>query len=215
MIAVEEREYARLLGYPWGTSLEGDVLERAEQAAEWYELNAEPRVYRSNAIVAITAGHEVDEEVQRLWNLEHVDEAYFLDRYAAAIVEQLAAAFAPFESPGAGSMPFEEQFRLFACIEPLNPEIEILPSGMLSPKNSILLVPSFRRRGGRDFKKMDPFLEGADGVVRNFFTTPSAPLRMLRHNFLMAQPPLLQKEGTKNPCYDCHLPRCSFRRTSA
>jgi len=38
-------------------------------------------------------------------------------------------------------------------------------------------------------------LNGADGVVRNFFTTPSAPLRKLRNIFLMAQPPLLKKGG--------------------
>ena len=53
--------------------------------------------------------------------------------------------------------------------------------------------PSYFRRGGRDLKKMDPFLLGADGVVRNnCLTTPAALLMMLRDIFMIAQPPLLK-----------------------
>jgi hypothetical protein len=145
-VIVEEREYARLLGYPWGTGLEGDVRERAEQAAEWYEHHCEPRVYcvspddRGYTVTAITAGREVDAEVDRLWNAGCPDEAYFLDRYAAAVVEKLANDLGPHESPGTGVLPFEEQWKLFSYIAPLNPEMEILESGMLKPKNSLLTI---------------------------------------------------------------------------
>jgi hypothetical protein len=145
-VIVEEREYARLLGYPWGTGLEGDVRERAEQAAEWYERRGTPRIYcvspadTGHTVTAITAGHEVDEEVDRLWNADRVDEAYFLDRYAAAVVEKLAQDLGPYQTPGTGKLPFDEQWKLFSYIAPLNPEIEMLPSGMLKPKNSILAL---------------------------------------------------------------------------
>ena len=45
IVQVEEREYARLLGYPWGTLLEGDVRGRAQEAADWYAHHGNPRVY--------------------------------------------------------------------------------------------------------------------------------------------------------------------------
>jgi len=61
---------------------------------------------------------------------------------------------------------------------------------------------------------------GADGVVENgtssknafrntsaIRTTPSAPLRWLRIFFLMAQPPLLYKEGNFQPDTHSHLHR--------
>jgi hypothetical protein len=144
-VTVEEREYARLLGYPWGTELEGDVHDRAEQAREWYAVHGKPRVYcvpteEFYSAAAITAGREVDAEVERLWREERVDEAYFLDRYAAGIVETLARSLGSYRSPGTGGMPFEEQFNLFAQIASLKPEIEILSSGMLKPKNSLLAL---------------------------------------------------------------------------
>jgi hypothetical protein len=144
IVTVEEREYARLLGYPWGTELEGAVRERAEQARQWYAENGKPRVYcvpeNVHTVAAITAGREVDFEVERLWDLGLVDEAYFLDRYAAGVVEKLARELGSHRTPGTGGMPFEDQFTLFAQIAPLNPEMEILESGMLNPKNSLLAL---------------------------------------------------------------------------
>lgn len=135
-------EYARLLGYPAGKPLEGDVLARAEEALDWYRRHGKPRVVTrvvgSETLAAITAGFEVEDQVAKLWASERVDEAYFLDRLAAAAVEHLAASLGNPRSPGHKGFPIEEQARLFALLAP--PEIEILPSGMLNPKNSILAV---------------------------------------------------------------------------
>ena len=182
---VEEREYARLLGYPWGTLLEGDVRGRAEEAAAWFEAHGRPRVYCVTTpapgnfgipnseipahvtITAITAGSEADTEVERLWEAGCVDEAYFLDRYAVAVVEKLAADLGADRRPGTGGIPFEEQWTLFEYIKPLNPEIEMLPSGMLKPKNSLLAVVPF------------------------------------------------DAETLPNPCVRCGMPDCSYRRTTA
>ena len=88
----------------------------------------------------ITAGKAVDAEVQQLWDAGKVDEAYFLDRYAAAVVEKLASDLGAHQRPGTGGIPFEEQFTLFSLIAPLQPEMEMLPSGMLNPRNSLLAV---------------------------------------------------------------------------
>jgi hypothetical protein len=235
IVQVEEREYARLLGYPWGTLLDGKVRERAHQAVQWYRRNGNPRVYCTDVtnfrdtsntqspllgeggvaapikkmprsdprlskepsghfldgastppsprrgdsssspaglfqqftVAALTAGSEVDTEVSRLWDEGRVDEAYFLDRYAAGVVEALASQLGPYQSPGTGRMPFEEQWTLFSYIAPLRPEIEMLPSGMLRPKNSLLAIV--------------PFDAGA----------------------------------VSNPCTRCDLAGCTFRRRSA
>jgi hypothetical protein len=136
------REYARLLGYPAGRPLEGDVLSRAEEALGWYRSHGNPRVFSrvvgSETIAAITAGREAEEEAAKLWAADRVDEAYFLDRLAAAVVEHLALSLGTPRSPGHRGFPIEEQARLYGLLEPS--EIELLPSGMLNPKNSLLAV---------------------------------------------------------------------------
>jgi hypothetical protein len=151
---VDLHEYARLLGYPWGRPLEGQVLLRAEEAIEWYRRNGKPRVYfrglGENTIAAITAGSEVEEEVDKLWQSDRVDEAYFLDRLAAGVVERLASDLGPHRSPGYPGFPLEEQHALFAHLAPLSPEIEILPSGMLKPKNSLLGIFSLAGHAARN-----------------------------------------------------------------
>ena len=150
---VDEREYARLLGYPWGTELERDVRCLAEEAAVWFESHCRPLVYCVGSVTAITAGAEVDRETARLWDAGRVDEAYFLDRYAAAVVEKLVAELGPHQKPGTGGSAFEEQWKLFEVIKPLNPEIGMLPSGMLTPKNSVL---AFVERGSADLQVSNP-----------------------------------------------------------
>jgi hypothetical protein len=135
-------EYARLLGYPAGKPLEGDVLARAEEAIAWYGLFGKPRVYtrtfESETAAAITAGPEVETEIAKLWSEDRVDEAYFLDRLAAAVVEHLAASLGKGRSPGHRGFPLEEQSKLYALVEPA--EIELLPSGMLKPAHSLIAL---------------------------------------------------------------------------
>ena len=135
-------EYARLLGYPAGKPLEGDVLARADEAIDWYRRRGKPMVYTrvvgDETLAAITAGAAVGDEVAKLWKADRVDEAYFLDRLAAAVVEHLAASLGSGRSPGHKGFPIEEQAKLHALVEP--EEIELLPSGMLRPVHSILAV---------------------------------------------------------------------------
>ena len=135
MIPVDE--YARLLGYPPGKRLEGAVLERAQQAAAWYERHGRPRVYVRDSVAALTAGAEVEEEIARLWREDRVDEAYFLDRFAAGVVEYLARSIGI--SPGSDGWDVESQFDLMHIVGAEAP-VELLPSGMLMPVHSMLAV---------------------------------------------------------------------------
>jgi hypothetical protein len=142
LIELHLHEYARLLGYPARKPLEGEVLARAEEAIAWYDLNGNPRVETRDlgqeTVAAITAGSEVEAEVARLWAAERVDEAYFLDRLAAAVVEHLALSLGHGRSPGHKGFPLEDQPKLYALVEPDG--IELLPSGMLRPVHSLLAV---------------------------------------------------------------------------
>jgi hypothetical protein len=145
----DEREYARLLGYPWGRPLEGDVRARAIEAAGWYRDHGRPRSYVRGlaapggerlAVAVVSAGPEVEREIDRRWAEDRVDEAYFLDRYAAAVVERLARELGPRQSPGCGPLPFERQHTLFAHVAPIARDVEMLPSGMLRPRHSLLAL---------------------------------------------------------------------------
>ena len=131
-------EYARLLGYPPGKPVEGDVLVRAEEAIAWYREHGRRREMRRGHIAAFTAGPEVEARVAELWKQDRVDEAYFLDRLAAGIVEQMARATGHY-SPGYKDFPIEAQAELMAILGPEAP-VELLPSGMLKPVNSLLAV---------------------------------------------------------------------------
>ena len=134
---IPSEEYARLLGYPPGKLLEGDVLERAERATAWYDRYGHPRVFIRDSVAALTAGAEVEEEIARLWKEDRVDEAYFLDRFAAGVAEHLARSIGV--SPGSQGWNIERQFELMKILGPGAP-VELLPSGMLKPVNSLLAV---------------------------------------------------------------------------
>lgn len=142
--------YLRLLGYPRGKSLEGDVAIRAEGAMDWFSRHGVPGVYLralgDEAIAGFTAGAEVDAEIAHLWRVDRVDEAYFLDRLAAAVVESLAEragrelGAGTRRSPGCGGLSLADQWKLMSELKPLAPRIELLPSGMLKPHHSLLAV---------------------------------------------------------------------------
>ncbi len=135
---IELHEYARLLGYPAGKMLEGDVLTRARESIDWYARYGRPTVFIRGSVVALTAGSELEREVQKRWREDRVDEAYFLDRLGAAVVEQLGREH-PHDSPGYGSWDLEAQVRLVAALGPEAP-VSVLPTGMLEPVNSLVGV---------------------------------------------------------------------------
>ena len=108
-------------------------------------------------LVAVSAGQELEEEAQARWRDEKPDEYFFLEMFGSAVVERLVtmagarlcawadgdrAAVLPHYSPGYPEWAIEEQSRLLevtlagAAAGPL----DVLDSGMLRPKKSLLAV---------------------------------------------------------------------------
>jgi len=161
-LQVQDAEYHRLLGYPHGRQPEGRAAELAAWARAWYAEHGRPWTYSREAtlpdrafIVAVSAGSEIEEEAQRLWQAGHPDEYFFLEIYGSAVVEHLNAAagaelcawadpqglaILPHWSPGYPGVDIAEQARLLERIQPLPHRLEVLPSGMLRPKKSQLSV---------------------------------------------------------------------------
>lgn len=117
------------------------------------------------AVAAVSAGGEADRQSARLWDEDRPDEAYFLDRFAAAVVEHLAAwagshlrsgldadglGLLPSYSPGYHGWDLEQQGRVARCLTggdaTTNEAFEILDSGMIRPKSSLLAVFGITRR---------------------------------------------------------------------
>jgi hypothetical protein len=117
------------------------------------------------AAVAVTAGAEAEAEYRRHWAEGRPDEAFFVERFAAGVTEQLvrvAAAWACrasatgsetalFQaSPGCGGWPLEEQVTLMSVLAgdeaPAVGPVRMLPSGALTPVHSVLALVGLTRR---------------------------------------------------------------------
>jgi hypothetical protein len=114
--------------------------------------------------LAVSAGGAVDEESRRLWEEERLEESYFLDRFGAAVTRRLVRwatrwycrrsepsgeTLLPHLSPGCGGWDFEDQVPLLGLLmDPAKREgpLHMLPSGMLTPKNSLLAACGITRR---------------------------------------------------------------------
>jgi hypothetical protein len=109
-------------------------------------------------LVAVSAGPELEEEAQALWRDEKPDEYFFLEVFGSAVVEHLVtttgarlcawadgerSAVLPHYSPGYPEWTIGEQPSLLELIRRPRTEavrVEVLESGMLRPKKSLLAV---------------------------------------------------------------------------
>jgi hypothetical protein len=115
-------------------------------------------------VAAVSAGPELEREARRLWDAERPDEYFFLEMYGSAVVEHLVTmigarlcasaeeahmAVLPHDSPGYTEWPISDQPRLLGLLVRLagigsamsaDGSIEVLESGMLRPKKSLLAV---------------------------------------------------------------------------
>jgi hypothetical protein len=191
-VAVDDREYGRLLGFPPGHTLEGRVLELAQWSREWYASHGHPWVYaresreltidadairvdgvsfkserlrrslekadaHSVMLVAVSAGPEIEREAHQAWLQERPDEYFFLEMFGSAVVEHLttmtgarlcawadgeAMAILPHYSPGYPGWDIADQQSLFSLIgrDAIPGSLDVLESGMLRPKKSLLAV---------------------------------------------------------------------------
>jgi len=164
-LMTSSREWYRTRGRPWVSAcrvrvdaLEGDdVLLESGSNLRSPALASRLRRYDSQqiAVLAVSAGPEVDVESAALWSHDRPDAAYFLDRLGAAIAELLVrwagreicraaeserlTALPPI-GPGCSDWDFDDQHRLFALLGASTGPLQMLPSGMMTPKNSMLAV---------------------------------------------------------------------------
>jgi hypothetical protein len=111
-------------------------------------------------LVAVSAGKQCEEKAQQLWQEEKPDEYFFLEIYGSAVTEHLIAtasfrvcewadqhkmAALPHYSPGYSGWDISDQKRIFDLIQQKRSfefpeEIQVLDTGMLQPKKSLLAV---------------------------------------------------------------------------
>lgn len=123
----------------------------------------------SAILVAVGAGPEAEEEAHRRWVDEKPDEYFFLEMFASAVVENLTMvtgarlcdwaeqrgmAVLPHYSPGYPEWDVSEQAQLLELIKSTRSErfpshVEVLDSGMLRPKKTLLAVFGLTRHTER------------------------------------------------------------------
>jgi hypothetical protein len=172
------RTWYRSHGRPWMYAREAQALDVCEEsvAIEGCSFGSgrlRTVLRRAGAhsvlLVAVSAGPELEAEAHRLWRDERPDEYFFLEVFGSAVVEQLTAAtgarlcaWAETEgmavlshySPGYPDWDIAEQRSLLDLIarggdRPLPGAIDVLDSGALRPKKSLLAVFGVTRHAER------------------------------------------------------------------
>lgn len=138
-----------------GLALDGVAFPSAQLRRHLDESRAAHAV-----VFAVSAGRSCEEHARELWREGKPDEYFFLETYGSAVVERLTALVnarvcaeaesrglqaIPHYSPGYGGWDVAEQPALFEVVErgrvePFPERLEVLPSGMLKPKKSLLGV---------------------------------------------------------------------------
>jgi len=129
-------------------------------------------------LVAVSAGAECEEHARALWTEGKPDEYFFLETYGSAVVEQLITvasgricawadehqmAALPHFSPGYSGWDIAQQLPLWSLFQKnldgaFPGQLEVLESGMLRPKKSLLAVIGLTRdlEKARRFQKLIP-----------------------------------------------------------
>jgi hypothetical protein len=177
-LADESRQWYAERGRPWiyarraqridvedgNVTIDGELFASPPLAHTLRQAEAEGVV-----LVAVSAGAEIEAEAARAWRDEKPDEYFFLETYGSAVVEHLVTmagaqlcawadgeelAVLPHYSPGYPLWDVAEQPRLLDLIKrrscrttPL--PLDVLDSGMLRPKKSLLAVFGLTRHTER------------------------------------------------------------------
>lgn len=138
-------------------------------SSPWLKRTLHQAEAHSAFLAMVSAGPELEAESQKLWQEEKPDEYFFLEIYGSAVVEHLRAAAGarlcawadgrqlavlPHYSPGYSEWDIAEQPRLWELMkktrsQPLPAQLEVLDSGMIKPKKSLLAVFGVTRHTDR------------------------------------------------------------------
>ena len=186
-LAEAARKWFAENGRPWIHARETDTLElqdgklllagTAFSSRQLHDSMAASQAHRA-VLVAVSAGKECEEYARRLWLESKPDEYFFMEMFGSAVVEQLMTVAngricgwadahgmvaLPHYSPGYSGWDVADQIKLWQLVRsnhgPDFPgELEVMESGMLRPKKSLLAVVGVTRRleTGRRFAKLVP-----------------------------------------------------------
>lgn len=173
-LAIKARRWYRAHGKPWVYARQADSLDITNgsiciDGVSFVSTRLQSMLQHAHAesviLVAVGAGPELEAKAQQLWQDEKPDEYFFLEVYGSAVVEHLVtmqgarlcawaearqAAILPHYSPGYPDWDISQQPRLLELIRSnearsLPGNIDVLDSGMLRPKKSLLAVFGFTR----------------------------------------------------------------------
>lgn len=160
------REWYASHGRPWIYARETDAIAvDTDSVRVEDETFTSPRLQQTLrdagahgvVLVAVGAGPELERQAHRAWVEERPDEYFFLEMFGSAVVEHLTAlagarlcdraesedtAVLPHYSPGYPEWDIRDQKKLLTLIgrDQLPGELDVLESGMLRPKKSLLAV---------------------------------------------------------------------------
>jgi hypothetical protein len=143
-------------------------------------------------VLAVSAGRACEDRSARLWSECKPDEYFFLEMYGSAVVEHLVSSLSgricdlaeqagfmavPHYSPGYTGWDVAEQVPLFDLIrsrmaQPFPEPVEVLPSGMLRPKKSLLAVVGLAPASGRAVPSRQTPCEGCSFSPCQFRRAP-------------------------------------------
>ncbi len=127
-------------------------------------------------LVAVSAGPGCEAQARQLWQDSKPDEYFFLEMFGSAVVEQLVASLSAricelaehdglmavsHYSPGYTGWDIADQTRLYELItrgqaQPFPEPLEVMSSGMLRPKKSLLAVVGLTARTGHASSQLVP-----------------------------------------------------------
>jgi hypothetical protein len=175
-LMVWAREWYRTHGRPWTYTRRVELVASHDSllidGMHFHSTHLHAHLMRHGAeaamLVAASAGRECEEHARQLWNEGKPDEYFFLEVFGSAVVEELVATTngrvcslagcedliaVPHYSPGYSGWDVADQNRLFGLIErgmtkSFPGPLEVLSSGMLRPKKSMLAVFGLTARRG-------------------------------------------------------------------
>lgn len=173
-------------------------------------------------LVAVSAGQECEAHARELWQDNKPDEYFFLEMFGSAVVEHLVTLASgricgwadanrmvalPHYSPGYSGWDVADQVKLWELIRPRNGralpgELQVLDTGMLRPKKSLLAVVGITAdlERARQFAKLVPCENCALPACqyrRAPYQQARTPLEDVRR--LQAMPPVSNGQPTRIP----------------